>query len=44
MTIRKGQCGDRQPHKPHFHDSKTLGHYWCNGVEERPEETRDHAR
>lgn len=32
MTIRKGKCGNRDPHKPHFHDSKTLGHYWCTGV------------
>ena len=42
--IRKGLCGDKNPHKAHFHDSRTLGHYWCKGVEERPDrEDAQHA-
>lgn len=37
MPVRKGQCGKRDEHKAHFHDSKSLGHFWCRGVEPKEE-------
>lgn len=40
--VRKGKCGNRDSHKGHFHDSMTLGHYWCLGVKEK--ETNDDGK
>lgn len=38
MTL--GNCATKDVHGPHIHHSKSLGVFWCRGVEEEDAETK----
>ena len=33
-AIPSGLCGAKDPHPPHLHESTSMGHFLCRGVEE----------
>lgn len=39
-----GLCGDREDHRPHLHDSATLGRFWCTADQDQREPYRSERR
>lgn len=39
-----GLCADRTDHRPHLHDSATLGRFWCTADQSHREPYRSEAR
>lgn len=39
-----GLCGNRDDHRPHLHDSPTLGRFWCTADQNRREPYRSERR
>jgi hypothetical protein len=39
-----GLCEDRTEHRPHLHDSETLGRFWCTADQSRREPYRSERR
>lgn len=41
---RRGLCADRSDHKPHLHNSETLGTFMCSGDQDDREPYRSERR
>lgn len=39
-----GLCGNRDDHRPHLHDSPTLGRFWCTADQDQREPHRSERR
>jgi hypothetical protein len=39
-----GLCADREDHRPHLHDSATLGRFWCTADQDQREPYRSEQR
>jgi hypothetical protein len=39
-----GLCDDRDDHRPHLHDSPTLGRFWCTADQDQREPYRSERR